>query len=255
MNYEIRDEGEMMRLGEELGMRIFDGKEKRRVIELVGDVGAGKTTLVRGVARGLGIKDEVTSPSFTIMKRYSFGEGRAMAHYDFYRLGEAGIMAEDIREQMMVPGTIVIVEWGESVGEALPKERMVLEILMNEDGTRTLRETHDEEQERRKPVEMYLDTSTEVVRLKLDGKEYSEKLGREMAEKLHRFIKEKLESEGRDWKDITEIEFMSGPGSFTGLRIGAAVVNALAAELGVKLKNHLGEEVKVVRPIYRSKGL
>ena len=82
-------------------------------------------------------------------------------------------------------------------------------------------------------MKMYLDTSTNVVILKLDDKKYEKDLGHDMAEKLLEFIHEKLQENGKDFHDITEIEFMSGPGSFTGLRIGASIVNTLIHELNL----------------------
>ena len=71
-----------------------------------------------------------------------------------------------------------------------------------------------------------------------------------MAENLLVFIHDKLVENGKDFKDLEEITFMSGPGSFTGLRIGAAVVNTLANELNSPLKNHHGEIVKIILPDY-----
>ena len=67
------------------------------VIELVGDVGAGKTTFVRGLAQGLGIKEPITSPSFTISKSYALKNGGFLVHYDFYRLQDPGLMSEDLQ--------------------------------------------------------------------------------------------------------------------------------------------------------------
>ena len=99
-------------------------------------------------------------------------------------------------------------------------------------------------------MKLYLDTSTPTTILKLDEKEYKEELGRELAEKLHSFIHEKLVENQKDWEDISEITFMSGPGSFTGLRIGAAVVNTLAHELEIPLFNHHGEKVPLILPEY-----
>ena len=99
-------------------------------------------------------------------------------------------------------------------------------------------------------MKMYLDTSNMTARLKLDEKEYEWEGGREMAEGLHRFIFEKLQENGKDWKDISEITFFSGPGSFTGLRIGAAVVNALAHELQVPLFDHKGKKHEIIIPDY-----
>lgn len=99
-------------------------------------------------------------------------------------------------------------------------------------------------------MKMYLDTSTPTTILKLDDHEYKWESGRDLAENLLLFIHDKLVENGKDFKDLEEITFMSGPGSFTGLRIGAAVVNTLANELNIPLKNHHGEIVKIILPDY-----
>lgn len=99
-------------------------------------------------------------------------------------------------------------------------------------------------------MKLYLDTSTPTTVLKLDDKEYTWDSGHDLAEKLLSFIHDKLQENNKDWQDISEITFMSGPGSFTGLRIGAAVVNTLASELNIPLKNHRGETVKIILPDY-----
>lgn len=99
-------------------------------------------------------------------------------------------------------------------------------------------------------MKMYLDTSTPTTVLRLDDHEYTWESGRDLAERLHAFIRDKLAENGKTWQDIESITFMSGPGSFTGLRIGAAVVNALSHELGIPLYNHLGEKVPIILPDY-----
>ena len=99
-------------------------------------------------------------------------------------------------------------------------------------------------------MKMYLDTSSPVTILRLDEVEYQWESGHDLAEKLLGFLREKLAENGKDFADISEITFMSGPGSFTGLRIGAAVVNTLAHELNVPLYNHRGEKVKIILPEY-----
>ena len=99
-------------------------------------------------------------------------------------------------------------------------------------------------------MKLYLDTSTPVTKMRLDEKSYEWESGRELAEKLLGFIHEKLAEQGADWQDLTEITFMSGPGSFTGLRIGAAVVNTLAHELKIPLYNHRGEKQAIIIPDY-----
>ena len=99
-------------------------------------------------------------------------------------------------------------------------------------------------------MKLYLDTSTPTTILKLDNQEYSWHSDRDLAEKLLDYIHNKLIEHGKDFKDITEITFMSGPGSFTGLRIGATVVNTLAHELNIPLYNHKGKKVNLILPDY-----
>lgn len=99
-------------------------------------------------------------------------------------------------------------------------------------------------------MNLYLDTSTPVCTLRLDDHIYTWESGRNLAEDLHQFIAGKLASHKATWQDITSITFFSGPGSFTGLRIGAAVVNALADQLNVPLYDHHGNQRPIIIPDY-----
>ena len=113
----------MKQLGEVIGRSVYGGE----VLELVGDIGAGKTTLTKGIARALGINEPVQSPTFTISRVYDSPKGLRLAHYDFYRLGEAGIMGDEIREAMD-DDSVVVVEWAGAVDDDLPKDRLVVKI-------------------------------------------------------------------------------------------------------------------------------
>lgn len=110
----------MQRFGTRIG-NILTGKE---VIELIGDVGAGKTTFVKGLARGLGVDEDVQSPTFTISRIYNARDGLQLAHYDFYRLNEPGILAIEIAETIADPQTVVVIEWGDIVEGVLPADRL-----------------------------------------------------------------------------------------------------------------------------------
>ncbi|MBQ8996892.1 tRNA (adenosine(37)-N6)-threonylcarbamoyltransferase complex dimerization subunit type 1 TsaB [Candidatus Saccharibacteria bacterium] len=99
-------------------------------------------------------------------------------------------------------------------------------------------------------MRLYFDTSNFEAILRLDDHEYRADLGREMAERLLGFIEEKLKENGKTWQDLSEITFFSGPGSFTGLRIGAAVVNTLAHELDLPLYDHHGVKHPIILPDY-----
>lgn len=121
----------------DFGQNFAKNLELPAVIELVGDVGAGKTTFTRGLAKGLGVTEPVTSPSFTISKRYSFPGGE-LVHYDFYRLDDPGIMRDELAETLSEPNSVVVVEWGGDVAELLPARKHHLKIRLNEDGSREI---------------------------------------------------------------------------------------------------------------------
>ena len=129
----IHSESEMLLFGQKLGKTL----KAPQVLELLGDVGAGKTTLTRGLAQGLGIKEPVTSPSFTLSKEYN-GKKYRLVHYDFYRLADPGIMSENLAETLADPNTITVVEWGQSVKNFLPKKHIIIEIKYIDEDTREI---------------------------------------------------------------------------------------------------------------------
>lgn len=132
MIIEVTSEQAMREFGEKLGA-LFTGGE---VIELVGDVGAGKTTLTKGVAVGMGIDETVQSPTFTISRVYDAPSGLRLAHYDFYRLGDAGIMANELHEAAHDAQTVTIVEWAGVVDGVLPADRLHIHITSPAETTR-----------------------------------------------------------------------------------------------------------------------
>ncbi|PID31288.1 tRNA (adenosine(37)-N6)-threonylcarbamoyltransferase complex ATPase subunit type 1 TsaE [Candidatus Saccharibacteria bacterium] len=124
----LDDEAATMRVGESIG-RVLRGGD---LVELRGDVGAGKTTLTRAIARGMGIVDEpVQSPTFTLSRVYDSPSGLRLIHYDFYRLSEPGIMASELADAIDDPQAVVIIEWADAVEGVLPVERttIVLEAV------------------------------------------------------------------------------------------------------------------------------
>lgn len=120
----IDDEQSMVLLGERIGSLVSGGE----VLELIGDVGAGKTTLTKGIAIGMGIKEIIQSPTFTISRSYVSPKGLNLSHYDFYRLPEAGIMSDEISEVASDPQSVVIVEWAGAVDDVLPEDRLKIRI-------------------------------------------------------------------------------------------------------------------------------
>ncbi len=114
--------------GEMLG-RICRGGE---VILLEGPLGAGKTVFTQGVARGLGIKEPTTSPTFTILKEYN---GRlALAHFDFYRVDTARAVDVEFDDYVGATG-VCVMEWASRVPHVIPPEHVLVELRYGGDAT------------------------------------------------------------------------------------------------------------------------
>lgn len=126
----VENEQEMRTLGKKIGERLRGGE----VFELIGDVGAGKTTLTKGLGEGLRVSDDVQSPSFTISRVYEARDNLEMHHYDFYRLQDAGVMKFELDESITNPQAVTIVEWADTVQDVLPEERGVISIAYTPDG-------------------------------------------------------------------------------------------------------------------------
>lgn len=116
----------MLAFGQKIGACVSGGE----VFELVGDVGAGKTSFTKGLALGMGITDAIQSPTFTISREYDAPIGLYLVHYDFYRLSEAGVMADELTESLADAANVVVVEWAETVADILPKDRTTLVISL-----------------------------------------------------------------------------------------------------------------------------
>lgn len=120
MHIAVDSEDSMKNFGAKLGLLLGGGE----VLELVGDIGAGKTTFTKGLARGLGIADTVQSPTFTISRVYEARNNLEMRHYDFYRLDEAGIMADELANASSEDSTVTVIEWAGIVDSVLPDDRV-----------------------------------------------------------------------------------------------------------------------------------
>ncbi len=102
---------------------------------MVSDLGGGKTTFVRGLAKGMGSVDKVASPSFTIKKEYYTGD-LTMHHFDFHRLHEPGEMMHDLAEVIKQPDNVVVVEWAGIVQGVLPAKRLTITVKPTGETTR-----------------------------------------------------------------------------------------------------------------------
>jgi len=131
---DLNSENEMKLFGESIGLLLNGGE----IIELIGDVGSGKTTLAKGIAVGLGVKEYVQSPSFTINRVYKGRNNLTLVHYDFYRLDKAGIMANELQEVILDSNTVTIIEWAGVVEGVLPKDRLSIQLTSTSENSRKL---------------------------------------------------------------------------------------------------------------------
>lgn len=120
----IASADDMENLGQQIGARLRGGE----VLELIGDVGAGKTTFTRGLARGLGVTEVVQSPSFTISCNYPARDNLTLNHYDFYRLADPGIVTMELAESITDPKSITVIEWGDNIRNTLPNNRVIIKF-------------------------------------------------------------------------------------------------------------------------------
>ena len=120
----------------DLGAALATLLQPRDTVLLTGDLGAGKTTLVQGVGRGLGVEDHVASPTFTLVKEYT---GRLdVAHVDVYRLERVQDVVDLGLDEIGGPDRVLLVEWGDAVQDLLPEDRLRVELTTEpaDDGRR-----------------------------------------------------------------------------------------------------------------------
>ena len=127
MEHYSASEQETEALGEALVGRLSPGA----VVAFTGDRGAGKTAFGRGMARGLGITQRVTSPTFTIVNEYEGGR-LPLFHFDLYRLGSSDELFDIGWEDFLRRGGICAVEWSENVTDALEPDTVFIDIRRGE---------------------------------------------------------------------------------------------------------------------------
>lgn len=125
--YVTNGESETQELGRRLGERLEPGA----VVAFTGDLGAGKTAFTRGLAQGLGIRDRVTSPTFTVVNEYEGGRA-PLFHFDLYRLSSSDELYEIGWDDYLVRGGVCAVEWSEKVRDAIEPGAVRVDIRRGE---------------------------------------------------------------------------------------------------------------------------
>lgn len=124
---------ETVDLGKRCGRNLIGGE----VIELISDLGGGKTAFVRGLAQGLDSSDQVMSPTFTISRIYR-GKKVDLHHFDFYRLDDPGIMSAELSESVNDTRVAVAVEWSDVARDVLPADRLQVELIASDEDERQI---------------------------------------------------------------------------------------------------------------------
>ena len=133
MKYTTKTTEEMIALGEKISSKLNGGD----IILLQGELGAGKTTMSKGIAKGLGITDEIVSPTFTLMNVYENGK---LVHIDTYRLENAdGLLEIGVEDYLGQADTITIVEWPEKIQELIKDKKTIeISIVKQDDNSREI---------------------------------------------------------------------------------------------------------------------
>ena len=122
---------------EAIGQKIGRALQQGDILAMRGPLAAGKTTLTKGIARSLGIRDEITSPTFCLISEYA---GKMpLYHMDVYRLDGAEDFLNLGTDDMLYGEGVCIIEWSEKIMSELPDTAIEIDIDVNDDGTRTVR--------------------------------------------------------------------------------------------------------------------
>ncbi len=116
---------------------ILQSLDGRTIVAFYGQMGAGKTTLIREIVALLGSSDVVTSPTFALVNQYSTAEGEPVYHFDFYRINRLEEAFDLGYEEYFYSGDLCLIEWSEKIGELLPEEVMTVTIHVNSESSRT----------------------------------------------------------------------------------------------------------------------
>jgi tRNA threonylcarbamoyladenosine biosynthesis protein TsaE len=132
---ETASAAETGRLGQDLARPLLGGD----VIALSGELGSGKTTFTQGLARGLGIRAAVTSPTFVLVNRYPAPDGRVLQHADCYRLANAPLEMWDVGLTDLYEGDdIVVIEWADRIPGLLPDDHLAIAFAYVDENRRQL---------------------------------------------------------------------------------------------------------------------
>ena len=116
---------------ERFALQLAEKLEPGDVIAMIGDLGTGKTTLTKYIAKGLGIEENINSPTFTIVKEHRSGR-LPLFHFDAYRLGSGEELLDIGADEYFYDGGVCVVEWADLVMDVIPEDAILIEIRYGE---------------------------------------------------------------------------------------------------------------------------
>lgn len=119
-----------------LGSKFASILKPGDVVEFIGDLGGGKTTFIKGLAKGLGIEQTVTSPTYNIQRSYKIPSGGTLEHYDLYRLGDDKVLLQEMKEIIAAQDAIIVIEWADHFTQHLTQDRFVIKAEYIDEQTR-----------------------------------------------------------------------------------------------------------------------
>ena len=131
---------ETVELGKRIGQKLRGGD----IVAFRGGLGAGKTTLTRGIALGMGLGDEVMSPTFALVNVYESGSKTSLCHFDMYRIGSEEELEAIGFYDYLEQGAVLAVEWSENIEGALPKNTVYITLTRLSDEERSITVNGDE---------------------------------------------------------------------------------------------------------------
>jgi len=118
--------------------KLLDYTGKNRLLAFYGEMGAGKTTIIKAICKSLGATDSVTSPTFTLINEYMTTDGNLLYHIDFYRIKKPDEVFDFGIEEYFSSGSYCFMEWPELIEELLPAETVKIRITVGYDDERIL---------------------------------------------------------------------------------------------------------------------
>lgn len=226
----------------DLGKKIGSHAKAGEVYTLVGDLGVGKTVFTQGLAKGLGIEEPISSPTFTIVQVYDDGR-LPFYHFDVYRIGDIEEMDEIGFEDYVYGDGVSLIEWANLIDEILPANRTEITIEKDLEQGFDFRRITVEKEENNMRI-LAIDSSGLVATVAVVEEEneisktiaeYTINYKKTHSQTLLPMLDEIVKMTDMNLDTIDAIAVAGGPGSFTGLRIGSAT----AKGLGLALKKPL----------------